>query len=124
MIAPIAVALAVGLLGWAYKALKPPPPRICGSPDGPPVTSTRVKLSDGRHLAYRESGVRKEEAKYKIIVVHGYDSSKDLGLPVPQVWTNSASLILADFFNLSKIVVEFPVSRTGWIEEFSGNMGK
>ncbi|XP_062172766.1 uncharacterized protein LOC133878252 [Alnus glutinosa] len=84
MIAPIAVALAVGLLGWAYKALKPPPPRICGSPDGPPVTSTRVKLSDGRHLAYRESGVRKEEAKYKIIVVHGYDSSKDLGLPVPQ----------------------------------------
>lgn len=85
MIAPIAVALAVGLLGWAYKALKLPPPRICGSPDGPPVTSTRVKLSDGRHLAYRESGVRKEEAKYKIIVVHGYDSSKDLGLPVPQV---------------------------------------
>jgi len=119
MIAPIAVALAVGLLGWAYKSLKPPPPRICGSPDGPPVTSTRVKLSDGRHLAYRESGVRKEEAKYKIIVVHGYDSSKDLGLPVPQVWTNSASLILADFFNLSKIVVEFPVSRTGWIEELA-----
>lgn len=85
MIAPIAVALAVGLLGWAYKALKPPPPRICGSPDGPPVTSTRVKLSDGRHLAYRESGVPKEEAKYKIIVIHGYNSSKDLGLPVSQV---------------------------------------
>ncbi|GLT68977.1 hypothetical protein SLA2020_411650 [Shorea laevis] len=84
MIAPIAVALAVGLLGWAYKALKPPPPRICGSPDGPTVTSTRVKLSDGRHLAYRESGVPKEEAKYKIIVVHGYDSSKDLCLPVSQ----------------------------------------
>ncbi|KAE8037648.1 hypothetical protein FH972_010221 [Carpinus fangiana] len=84
MIAPIAVALAVGFLGWAYQALKPPPPKICGSPDGPPITSPRVKLSDGRHLAYRESGVPKEEAKYKIIVVHGFDSSKDLGLPVPQ----------------------------------------
>jgi hypothetical protein len=85
MIAPIAVALAVGFLGWACQALKPPPPKICGSPDGPPITSPRVKLSDGRHLAYRESGVPKEEAKYKIIAVHGFDSSKDLGLPVPQV---------------------------------------
>ncbi|XP_059429667.1 uncharacterized protein LOC132163399 isoform X2 [Corylus avellana] len=78
------VALAVGFLRWAYQALKPPPPKICGSPDGPPITSPRVKLSDGRHLAYRESGVPKEEAKYKIIVIHGFNSSKDMGLPVPQ----------------------------------------
>jgi hypothetical protein len=85
MIAPIVVALAVGFLGWAYRALKPPPPKICGSPDGPPITSPRVKLSDGRHLAYRESGVPKEVAKYKIIAVHGYDSPKDLSLPLPQV---------------------------------------
>ncbi|OMO49506.1 hypothetical protein CCACVL1_30970 [Corchorus capsularis] len=84
MIAPIAVALTVGLLGWAYQAIKPPPPKICGSPDGPPVTSPRVKLSDGRHLAYREAGVPKEEAQYKIVVVHGFDSSKDLNLPAPQ----------------------------------------
>ncbi|XP_031264416.1 uncharacterized protein LOC116122749 isoform X2 [Pistacia vera] len=84
MFAPIAVALAVGLLGWAYQAIKPPPPKICGSPGGPPVTSPRVKLSDGRHLAYRETGVAKEEAKYKIIIVHGFDSSKDLSLPIPQ----------------------------------------
>ncbi|KAJ7981156.1 alpha/beta-Hydrolases superfamily protein [Quillaja saponaria] len=84
MIAPVAVAMAVGLLGWAYKALKPPPSRICGSPGGPQVTSPRVKLSDGRHLAYREFGCPKEEARYKIIVCHGYGSSKDLTLPVPQ----------------------------------------
>lgn len=75
--APIAVALVVGFLGWAYQATKPPPPKICGSPDGPPVTSPRVKLSDGRHLAYREAGVSKEEAKYKIIVIHGFGNSKD-----------------------------------------------
>ena len=85
MFVPIAVAVVVGVLGWAYQAIKPPPPKICGSPDGPPVTSPRVKLTDGRHLAYRETGVSKEEAKYKIIVVHGFDSSKDLSLPVSQV---------------------------------------
>ncbi|WRX33551.1 hypothetical protein QQP08_027627 [Theobroma cacao] len=84
MIAPIAVALTVGLMGWAYQALKPPPPKICGSADGPPVTSPRIKLSDGRHLAYREAGVPKEEAKYKILVIHGFDSSKDMNLPAPQ----------------------------------------
>ncbi|GAV66631.1 Abhydrolase_6 domain-containing protein [Cephalotus follicularis] len=84
MFAPIAVALGVGLLGLAYLALKPLPPKICGSPGGPPVTSPRIKLSDGRHLAYRETGISKEEAKYKIIVIHGFDSSKDLNLPVSQ----------------------------------------
>ncbi|KAE8733058.1 putative catalytic [Hibiscus syriacus] len=73
-----------GLLGWACQALKPPPPRICGSADGPPVTSSRIKLDDGRHLAYREAGVPREEAKYKIVVIHGFDSSKDLNLPTPQ----------------------------------------
>lgn len=85
MIAPIAIALTVGLLGWTYRALKPAPPKICGSPDGPPVTSPRIKLSDGRHLAYREAGVPREEAKYKIVVIHGFDSSKDMNLPASEV---------------------------------------
>ncbi|ESR37496.1 hypothetical protein CICLE_v10030362mg [Citrus x clementina] len=85
MFAPIAVALAVGLIGLAYQALKPPPPsKLCGSPGGPPVTSPRIKLSDGRHVAYREAGVPKEEANHKIIIIHGFGSSKDLNLPVSQ----------------------------------------
>lgn len=46
-----------------------------------------MKLSDGRHLAYQEFGFPKEEARYKIIVVHGYGSSKDTHLPVSQVRT-------------------------------------
>lgn len=87
MIAQIAVAITVGVLGWAYLALlKPPPPKVCGSPGGPPVTSPRVQLSDGRYLAYKEEGIAKEKAKYKIIIVHGFDSSKDLTLPISQVW--------------------------------------
>ncbi|XP_057484280.1 uncharacterized protein LOC130770734 [Actinidia eriantha] len=84
MIVQVAVALTAGLLGWAYLAIKPPPPKVCGSPGGPPVTSPRVQLSDGRHLSYKEKGVPKEESRFKIIVIHGFDSSKDLDLPVSQ----------------------------------------
>lgn len=79
MFNPIAVAVAavVILIGWVHRAIKPPPPTACGSVGGPPVTSPRVKLSDGRHLAYREFGVPKEEARYKMIIIHGYGDSKD-----------------------------------------------
>ncbi|MFS7959280.1 putative alpha/beta hydrolase-1 [Helianthus anomalus] len=84
MIVKVAVAVVGGLIGWAYTRIKPPPPRICGSRGGPPITSPRVRLDDGRHLAYREWGVSKDEAKHKIIVSHGFDSSKDLTLPLSQ----------------------------------------
>ncbi|XP_011016466.1 PREDICTED: uncharacterized protein LOC105119964 [Populus euphratica] len=97
MFAAIAVALAAGLLSWAYQTIKPPPPKICGSPGGPPVTSPRVKLSDGRHLAYREMGVPKEEAKHKIIVIHGFDDSKDLSLPVSQETIEELSIYFLFF---------------------------
>ncbi|XP_075638636.1 uncharacterized protein LOC142610648 [Castanea sativa] len=66
----------VGFLAWAYKATQPPPPKICGSPDGLAVTAARIKLSDGRHLAYKEHGVPKEKANYKIVYVHGFDSCR------------------------------------------------
>lgn len=85
MFVQIALALFVGLLSFVYlKLLRPPSPRICGSPNGPPVTSPRVKLRDGRHLAYKEHGVPKKDARYKIVVVHGFDSSKDICIPVSQ----------------------------------------
>ncbi|KAI3776130.1 hypothetical protein L1987_45893 [Smallanthus sonchifolius] len=48
--------------------------------DGPPVTSPRIKLRDGRHLSYLEHGVPKETAKYKIIFVHGFANSKQHNL--------------------------------------------
>lgn len=86
----VAVALVVILIGWAYMFIKPPAPKICGSANGPLVTSPRVKLSDGRHLAYREFGVPKEKAKHKIIVIHGYGDSKDIHLPASQVQTCSS----------------------------------
>ncbi|XP_038701240.1 uncharacterized protein LOC119998094 isoform X2 [Tripterygium wilfordii] len=57
-------------------AIKPPLPKICGTPDGPPVTAPRIKLSDGRHLAYKEHGVSKRVAKHKIIFVHPFDTCR------------------------------------------------
>nr|GLL24723.1 uncharacterized protein LOC109149684 [Ipomoea trifida] len=63
----------VGFLAWAYREITPPPPKACGSPDGPPVTAHRIKLSDGRHLAYKEHGVPRNRAIYKMVFVHCFD---------------------------------------------------
>ncbi|MQM22694.1 hypothetical protein Taro_055752 [Colocasia esculenta] len=76
----VLAGLAALLAGWVYKAvLRPPPPRTCGSPGGPPVTSPRVRLADGRYLAYREWGVPREAARYRVVLVHGFGDSKDFG---------------------------------------------
>ncbi|XP_077241267.1 uncharacterized protein LOC143881846 isoform X1 [Tasmannia lanceolata] len=76
MLRKVSVVLLMGLLAWAYQTIQPPPPKICGSPNGPPVTAPRVKLRDGRHLAYKEHGVSKDKAKYKIVYVHGFGSCR------------------------------------------------
>lgn len=88
MITVIGATILLGIIGrWIYQRLiKVPPPRIiCGLANGSPLTSPRVKLNDGRHLAYKEIGVPKEEAQYKIIVCHGYENCKDMDLPIAQV---------------------------------------
>ncbi|ONM42310.1 alpha/beta-Hydrolases superfamily protein [Zea mays] len=75
--------LPVVLLALALQAiLRPPPPKLCGSPGGPPLTSPRIKLRDGRYLAYKEDGVQRDKARYKIITVHAFDSTKDFPSPV------------------------------------------
>uniref|UniRef100_A0A7N0V146 AB hydrolase-1 domain-containing protein n=1 Tax=Kalanchoe fedtschenkoi TaxID=63787 RepID=A0A7N0V146_KALFE len=66
----------IGFLAYAYKAIQPPPAKICDSVNGLPVTAPRIKLRDGRHLAYKEHGVPREKAKYKIVYVHGVDSCR------------------------------------------------
>lgn len=77
--------------------MRPPEPRICGTPHGPPVTSPRIKLSDGRNLAYRERGVPKKLAKHKAILVHGFNSSKDLYLPLSQEVLDELGLYLVTY---------------------------
>ncbi|CAJ1967686.1 unnamed protein product [Sphenostylis stenocarpa] len=76
MLIKIAAIFLVGLLALAYQAIQPPPPRTCGSPHGPPVTAPRIKLRDGRHLAYKEHGVPRELAKNKIVFLHGFGSCR------------------------------------------------
>ncbi|EPS58383.1 hypothetical protein M569_16430, partial [Genlisea aurea] len=66
----------VGFLAIIYQKIKPPSPKICGSADGPPVTAPRIQLKDGRHLAYKESGVPKDIAKHKIVFIHGTAGSR------------------------------------------------
>ncbi|KAK4375900.1 hypothetical protein RND71_006577 [Anisodus tanguticus] len=41
------------------------------------VTSPRIRLKDGRYLAYRERGVTMNKSIHRIILVHGINSSKD-----------------------------------------------
>nr|XP_043610870.1 uncharacterized protein LOC122582532 isoform X2 [Erigeron canadensis] len=70
------LVLFIGFLAFAYQSISPPPPKKLGPPDGLPITTPRIKLRDGRHLSYKEYGVPKESAKYKIIFIHGFDSIK------------------------------------------------
>uniref|UniRef100_A0A803L2S8 AB hydrolase-1 domain-containing protein n=1 Tax=Chenopodium quinoa TaxID=63459 RepID=A0A803L2S8_CHEQI len=66
----------VASLAWVDRALRPPPPKLCGSSGGPSITAPRIRLRDGRHLAYKEYGVPKEEAKHNFIFIHGFDSCR------------------------------------------------
>lgn len=47
--------------------------------------SSKFRLSDGRYLAYKERGVPKKKSNYRIIFVHGFDSSKERDFLAPQV---------------------------------------
>ncbi|XP_058724037.1 uncharacterized protein LOC131595644 [Vicia villosa] len=76
MLRRIASILLIVILALAYKAIKPPAPRTCGSPGGPPITATRIKLRDGRHLAYKEYGVSRQLANKKIVFIHGFASCR------------------------------------------------
>ncbi|KAL2660667.1 hypothetical protein AAZV13_03G155400 [Glycine max] len=72
----VLAVLFIGFVAWSYQTIQPPPPKICGSLNGPTITAPRIKLRDGRNLAYKEHGVPKDVAKHKIIFVHGFDACR------------------------------------------------
>jgi hypothetical protein len=80
-----ATALLGSLAGWLSRVADPPAPTVCGAPGGPPVTAPRVTLRDGRHLAYCESGVPKEEARFKVVFSHGFTGSREDSVRATQV---------------------------------------
>ncbi|KAK9726998.1 hypothetical protein RND81_05G251100 [Saponaria officinalis] len=86
------------LICCAYRSTAmPPSSKVCENPTDIPVTALVFKLSDGRCLAYKERGVPKDAAKYKVIVVHGYDSSKDVYLPLSQEFIENHGLYIVTF---------------------------
>lgn len=91
----------MGFLAWGIRAMiRAPPPKICGSPGGPPVAAPRVKLRDGRHLAYKEHGVPRELAKHKIIFVHGISSCRHDAVIATQL---SPVLLVMDYYLFTSI---------------------
>ncbi|KAL0928866.1 hypothetical protein M5K25_000793 [Dendrobium thyrsiflorum] len=97
IVSKLSVVLLVGVLAWLYNATRPPPPNICGTPNGPPVTSPRIKLNDGRHLSYIETGVSKEKARYKVIFIHGFDCCKHDVFPVSREILDEFGIYLLSF---------------------------
>ncbi|KAJ0976736.1 hypothetical protein J5N97_012210 [Dioscorea zingiberensis] len=97
MLKKISLVVLVGLTAWFYKVIQPPAPTICGTHNGTPVTSSRIKLRDGRHLAYLEAGVPKEKASHKIIFIHGFASCKYDMLPVSSELAEELGVYLLAF---------------------------
>jgi pimeloyl-ACP methyl ester carboxylesterase len=48
------------------------------------ITSLKIRLGDGRFLAYREKGVSKSKSNYRVIIVHGFGSSKEMDFVASQ----------------------------------------
>lgn len=104
MVSKTAVVSLIGLLGMVYQATQLPPPPKSDPPGGfvvdidvedngdGLVDAARIRLSDGRYLAYREKGVSKIESNYRIVLVHGFGSSKEMNFPASQVLTLNSSL--------------------------------
>ncbi|XP_052186892.1 uncharacterized protein LOC127797790 [Diospyros lotus] len=74
-----------------YGAVRPPPPKPCRS------DSPTIRLRDGRRLAYKDRGVPRETANYKVIIVHGFDSSKDIYIPVSQEQIEELGISIVTF---------------------------
>lgn len=82
---------------WMHRSMRPPPPKICGSPNGPPITALRVKLKDGRHIAYKEQGVPRHVARYKVIFMHGFNGSRHLAPVLSKAFSDEHSIYLVSF---------------------------
>jgi hypothetical protein len=74
----VMVAAVTTYLAWVvYKAMEPPSAAVLTAVEQKPNSSApRVRLSDGRFLAYNEAGVPKDKARYKVVLVHGFGRSR------------------------------------------------
>ncbi|XP_047308462.1 uncharacterized protein LOC124911959 [Impatiens glandulifera] len=84
----------VCIVSYIYFALRPPHAKRVSASS---INSPRVKLRDGRHLSYKEQGVPKEQAMYKIILVHGFGGSKDFTIPVSREIIDNMGIYFLSF---------------------------
>ncbi|XP_074266424.1 uncharacterized protein LOC141589693 [Silene latifolia] len=91
------VVVAVLICVLIYQILKPPAQKICGSVNGPPVFSPRIKLRDGRYLAYKLRGASIEDARFKVIVTHGFCTSKHTYIPMSDEWLEEKGICIITF---------------------------
>ncbi|KAG0583495.1 hypothetical protein KC19_3G141000 [Ceratodon purpureus] len=89
------VGVVVGSM--IFKMITPPPGKVLNGPDGIKVTAPRIETRDGRYLAYREVGVRKERARHYIVHVHGYGGSRLDTIAIPAEVMNELSLYVVSF---------------------------
>jgi hypothetical protein len=88
-----AAAMLGSLAGWLSRTVQPQPPapRVCGTAGGPPVTAPRLRLRDGRHLAYCESGVPRTQARFTVVFSHGFTGSREDSVRASQVPTDPST---------------------------------
>jgi hypothetical protein len=79
------LVMLVGVIvgSMIFKAITPPPGKALNTDDGIKVTAPRIEMRDGRYLAYREVGVKREWARHYIVHVHGYGGSRLDSIAIP-----------------------------------------
>ncbi|MED6123111.1 hypothetical protein PIB30_046213 [Stylosanthes scabra] len=99
MVSRAAILLLIGLLGMVYQATQLPPPNRNNHQSNSisPTTTPRIRLTDGRYLAYTEKGVPRDKARHKIIIVHGFGSSKDMNFLAPQELIDELGIYLVQY---------------------------
>ncbi|KAL3626943.1 hypothetical protein CASFOL_029156 [Castilleja foliolosa] len=81
------VVLMMGCLGYSKQPTLPTPTAENGESltvDLQIRESARIRLSDSRFLANTERGVPKNVSNYRVIVVHGFGSSKEMNFMASQ----------------------------------------
>ncbi|KAL0389996.1 UNVERIFIED_CONTAM: hypothetical protein Scaly_0356700 [Sesamum calycinum] len=93
------VVLMMGCLGLEKQPTQPapPPPPPPAAPSLGPDSTARIRLSDGRFLAYTERGVPKNKSNYRVIAVHGFGSSKEMNFMVSQDLLDELNIYLLLF---------------------------
>ncbi|GAA0151470.1 hydrolase [Lithospermum erythrorhizon] len=91
---------------------------LANQPTLPSIDGDNDESQPGRILAYRERGAPRNKASYKIIIVHGFGSSKDMSFMASQVLLYKPSIFIVLYFTLTGEVRDLPVlfDRAGYGE--------